>query len=209
MAKSKTQQIINLYIKASAGDMTALNTMQADIRRLSKRANQRLLRLERAGFDYGSANAAYRYTIAYNGKKRFAINGAVLSDPKLMREQLLVLDKFLRAKTSTLAGAKANAERVQQLFEERYKVNFESSEDRDNFLRALGDSGVQEALKLVGKGTSPSKRIVESLTIAWDRGTKAYNRAYRAIKKFRSGSITYDELVRQLDKEDSDASNKV
>lgn len=88
----------------------ATEDLRSAVRRAAKAANQRLVRLERAGFT-GQA-----YKMAMNdlrGRRRYYENAAKLTTAQLRHEYAILRD-FISAKTSTVQGANAtNRKRYQ------------------------------------------------------------------------------------------------
>lgn len=97
-------------------------------RRLAKRANQRLVRLERATSDvtgesyasYGAADIAYEY-LQQQGRNRFSeVMGkdpAGRSDVNALRREITTLQSFLSAKSSTVAGQREIEKKRMSTFE--------------------------------------------------------------------------------------------
>ena len=80
------------------------DTLAAAVRKAAKAANQRIVRLERAGYTTGVYKTAMK-NIAYTKKKRFKERTAGLSVNELRREYVALRD-FLTAQTSTVTGVK-------------------------------------------------------------------------------------------------------
>lgn len=89
--------------------ITDVKELQSIRRKLAKRANQRMLRLERASSkvsgesyaDFGSIRLAKFYL---GDKRRFSESATAISSLKNLRKEINVLQKFLSSKTSTVQG---------------------------------------------------------------------------------------------------------
>ena len=115
----------------------------AKIRRtLAKRANQRLVRLERATSfvtgesyaSYGAASYAYDY-LEKIGKKRFNENLSYTDNFTTLRREILILQKFLNAPSSTVEGQRKIEEYRIKTFEKK-KIKFASNKEFYDFLNS-------------------------------------------------------------------------
>lgn len=94
-----------------------------ELRILSKRANQRLVRLERARSEIsGSAYSEFgAYKVyaepALDGRKRFKESGYNNIMYKDLQKKIVELQRFLGAKTSTVTGQREAEEKRQKTFE--------------------------------------------------------------------------------------------
>ena len=88
----------------------ATEDLRSAVRRAAKAANQRLVRLERAGF----TGQAYKMAMKdLHGRRRYYENAAKLTTAQLRHEYAILRD-FISAKTSTVQGANAtNRKRYQ------------------------------------------------------------------------------------------------
>ncbi len=110
------------------GDVNALSKAQLEkaVRRASKAANQRLLRLERAG---KNTSGAYKMAMSHlEGRRRFYERTDKRSLAEL-RKEYASLRSFISAKTSTIQGIKeAGDKRYQTAVERGYQGTFEEWE---------------------------------------------------------------------------------
>lgn len=110
------------------GDVNALSKVQLEkaVRRASKAANQRLLRLERAG---KNTSGAYKMAMSHlEGRRRFYERTDKRSLAEL-RKEYASLRSFITAKTSTIQGIKeAGDKRYQTAVERGYQGTFEEWE---------------------------------------------------------------------------------
>lgn len=88
----------------------ATEDLRSAVRRAAKAANQRLVRLERAGF----TGQAYKMAMKdLHGRRRYYENAAKLTTAQLRHEYAILRD-FISSKTSTVQGANAiNRKRYQ------------------------------------------------------------------------------------------------
>lgn len=123
--------------KASSSD--ELNNIR---RTLAKRANQRLVRLERAYSyitgesyaSYGAASYAYDY-LRSKGRNRFSESRTYTNDFNVLRREILELQRFLGAVTSTVAGQRAVEQRRVHTFEEK-GIKFAGNKEFYDFLNS-------------------------------------------------------------------------
>lgn len=110
------------------GDVNALSKAQLEkaVRRAAKAANQRLLRLERAG---KNTSGAYKMAMRHlEGRRRFYERTDKRSLAEL-RKEYASLRSFISAKTSTIQGIKeAGDKRYQTAVERGYQGTFEEWE---------------------------------------------------------------------------------
>lgn len=110
------------------GDVNALSKAQLEkaVRRAAKAANQRLLRLERAG---KNTSGAYKMAMSHlEGRRRFYERTDKRSLAEL-RKEYASLRSFISAKTSTIQGIKEAADkRYQTAVERGYQGTFEEWE---------------------------------------------------------------------------------
>lgn len=99
-----TQDIIDMY---RAGDRSALVQTQTQ---LAKRANERLRALEKAGEEGSAAYKAAQFVIGEE-KSRFSAASKGVTDDDIY-ENLLNINKFLNAETSTISGYKQYKEDI-------------------------------------------------------------------------------------------------
>lgn len=89
--------------------ITDVKELQSIRRKLAKRANQRMLRLERAsskvsGESYADFGAIRLAKFYLGDKRRFSESATAISSLKNLRKEINVLQKFLSSKTSTVQG---------------------------------------------------------------------------------------------------------
>lgn len=120
-------------------------------KKLAKRLNQRMRRLESAGIDYGAIKI-YKQDVAryYTGNKGFKES---LGKTKgiSVKHEISLLQNLLNLPTSTLPGIKKIRKKAMATFYERYNVKFKNVEEYENFIA----SNVWKKLdELYGSGTA-------------------------------------------------------
>lgn len=134
-------------------------------KKLAKRLNQRMRRLESAGIDYGAIKM-YRKEIAryYAGNKGFKES---LGKTKgiSVKHEISLIQNLLNRPTSTIQGIRNIHKKAQHKFEELYHVKFKNVSQYEDFI----DSKTWEKMEdLYGSGTAldliaVSKKSVEQI----------------------------------------------
>lgn len=120
-------------------------------KKLAKRLNQRMRRLESAGIDYGAIKM-YREEIAryYAGNKGFKES---LGKTKgiSVKHEISLIQNLLNRPTSTIQGIRNIHKKAQHKFEELYHVKFKNVSQYEDFI----DSKTWEKMEdLFGSGTT-------------------------------------------------------
>lgn len=118
---------INIDVRRGGYTSDELAAMR---RKLAKRANARLLSLERAGRDYWAYDIAQRYLNARN-RRRFSEGKFKGSEKNAIRE-LEEIISFLNSASSTISGSKAIEKKIKASFIEK-GVNVSDLGERDFF----------------------------------------------------------------------------
>lgn len=204
---------INVYQEAyTVGQLQDLR------RKLAKRANQRIVRLERASSDitgesfaeFGAVQDAYDYLEHQKkGRKRFRETLGALNDTNELRREITVLQGFLGRKTSLVSGQREIEKKRIETFETgkwgslyrmtgttRKGIKFSSTKEFYNFLNSSLFKG------LIAAGFS-SEQIIE----IYDSAIESYqgkeeeilDRMQEALEAYRSGqNISIKDLVKRL-----------
>lgn len=174
--------VINLRRNYSDAELAELNKLR---RKLAKRANSRLLALERAGIEYGaySQAAAYLSQIVEPGRKlRFS------ERPKLplkeLRQQLYEMERFLNAQTSTVGGVRKYRSQVYATAAARYNFNTDSVTEAD-YLAFVSSQSFQVSKK---QGYISSEELVEFFNYAAFQG-KTNAEINKALNDLNKGKI--------------------
>lgn len=120
-------------------------------KKLAKRLNQRMRRLEAAGIDYGAIKI-YKQDVAryYPGNKGFKES---LGKTKglSVKHEISLLQNLLNLPTSTLPGIKKIRKRAMGTFEDRYNVKFKNVQQYEDFIASSTWKKLEE---LYGSGTA-------------------------------------------------------
>lgn len=120
-------------------------------KKLAKRLNQRMRRLESAGIDYGAIKI-YKQDVAryYPGNKGFKES---LGKTKglSVKHEISLLQNLLNLPTSTLPGIKKIRKKAMGTFEYRYNVKFKNVQQYEDFIASSTWKKLEE---LYGSGTA-------------------------------------------------------
>lgn len=97
------QQLRNLEYRARRGDAAAEAELRSLARTMAKRANQRTVELEKAGYETAALNRAQYWLNEIRGRNRYRENVKTL-DMDILMDELEKSTQFLRWQTSTVAG---------------------------------------------------------------------------------------------------------
>ena len=105
-------------------------------KKLAKRLNQRMRRLESAGIDYGAIKM-YRKEVAryYAGNKGFKES---LGKTKgiSVKHEISLIQNLLNLPTSTLQGIRGIRKKSMNTFEEKYTVSFKNVQEYEDFIES-------------------------------------------------------------------------
>ena len=120
-------------------------------KKLAKRLNQRMRRLEVAGIEYGAIKI-YKKDVAryYPGNKGFKES---LGKTKgiSVKHEISLLQNLLNLPTSTLPGIKKIRKKAMRTFEDRYNVKFKNVQEYEDFIASSTWKKLEE---LYGSGTA-------------------------------------------------------
>lgn len=127
---------------ATAGLYNNVNVMntseQLEIRRkLAKRINQRMVRLEKKGLTKGAAYADYQDLLNkfFDGATRIPENKKIYNH--LPRTELKAMQSLLKEKTSTVQGWNEIMEARVRTIKERYGIEFKNNYELYDFITSL------------------------------------------------------------------------
>lgn len=148
-------------------------------RKLAKRINQRMVRLEAKGLTQGGAYADYQDILNrfFGGaKKRIPENLNIYKH--LPRTEVSAMQKLLKEKTSTVQGwNEVMTARVQTMYE-RYGIRFKSNQELADFIRSIEFKELsalyssKQALRIINKSgydISELKNILDEFRGLQDR----------------------------------------
>lgn len=147
-------------------------------RKLAKRINQRMVRLEAKGLTQGGAYADYQNILNrfFGGAKRIPENLNIYKH--LTRTEVSAMQKLLKEKTSTVQGwNEVMTARVQTMYE-RYGIRFKSNQELADFIRSIEFQELsalyssKQALRIINKSgydISELKNILDEFRGLQDR----------------------------------------
>lgn len=181
--KRREEEVPLVDLRRSYSD-SEMQELQETRRRLAKRANSRLLRLERAGLD---TTHVYKTTMNYlldDGRMRFSERRNV--DIRTLKSDLAELGAFLKAKTSTVGGYRAYERQVQKTLNEKYGID---SGEFDDFIAFMSSESAKRAMSQVS-----SDFLVEFFDRASDAGV-TLEEMIEALAEYNEGKIEgWDEV---------------
>ena len=106
-------------------------------RKLAKRINQRMVRLEKKGLTKGAAYADYQDLLNkfFGGAKRIPENTKIYK--RLPRAELKAMQSLLKEKTSTVQGWNEIMEARVRTIKERYGIEFKNNYELYDFITSL------------------------------------------------------------------------
>lgn len=139
-------------------------------RKLAKRINQRMLRLENKGLTQGGAYADYQDILNryFDGAKRIPENTKIFKH--LPRTEVQALQKLLKEKTSTVQGwNEVMQARVQTMYD-RYGVKFKNNYELADFIKSLEFEAMKKHY-----ASKQLLRMIENSGMTPDEVRKKYN----------------------------------
>lgn len=149
-------------------------------KKLAKRLNQRMRRLEVAGIDYGAIKM-YREEVAryYTGNKGFKES---LGKTKgiSVKHEISLIQNLLNRPTSTLQGITRIRKKAMHTFEEKYNVKFKNVQEYEDFIASSTWKKLEElygsatALDIIAKSqksVSEIQKDVEDFIAKTDKYT--------------------------------------
>lgn len=184
----------SLLRSANSGNNDSLQTLQAQARKLGKRANQRMLRLERSGLDYYAYDRASEFLKTEMMRNRFPESVKSMDAADIVRS-IEEAQKFLSNPSSLVSEQKKIRKNRLEGFR---SANIEVPEDQvDSLMRFLGSAGM-EAVWNKASSVESSEEIVNLINGALSK-SHTYADIYLQFMRFDAGEITYDDLVDRLE----------
>lgn len=147
-------------------------------KKLAKRLNQRMRRLEVAGIDYGAIKM-YREEVAryYTGNKGFKES---LGKTKgiSVKHEISLIQNLLNRPTSTLQGIHRIRKKAMNTFEEKYNVKFKNVQEYEDFIESetwkkmedlFGSSTTLDIIATSNKTISQVRKSVEEFIKKTDK----------------------------------------
>lgn len=180
--KFKPSEKIELDLR---NDFTSLDDLNKLRVKLARRANSRLLRLEKKGLVGWAYKPAVRYTQKAYGLKRFSKRKKISDDPFEVIEEVEEIINFLNAESSTVTGVKNIESRITETFRKK-GLDVKNPKDFFDFLSS-------ETYKQSEKNLS-SEQIQELFNRAIGAGKTAME-IKQTLEDFNNKKInTIDEL---------------
>lgn len=156
-------------------------------RKLAKRINQRMVRLEKKGLTKGAAYADYQDLLNkfFDGAKRIPENTKIYKH--LPRTELKAMQALLREKTSTVQGWHEIMDARVRTIKERYGIEFKNNYELYDFITSLEFKNLsklydsKQALRLIAHSQEGIDDLKEMLSQFRDSTDK--NKADRIAKK--------------------------
>lgn len=185
MSKQKVnQEYLNIDLRGKRYDIDEVRALR---RKLAKRANARLLSLERKGLTKNAYRVATRYTQATRGRNRFSEAYLKSAEISYLREDIENLRVFLNSVTSTVFGYKQlEKERIARFRQKGLKID-----DEDQFYRFLNSKIYKDlANKLIS-----SDKLIEFYDDVVDSGKYEMKDLKEALDEFKKGDVeSIDDL---------------
>lgn len=138
-------------------------------KKLAKRLNQRMRRLESAGINYGTIKM-YKQDVAryYTGNKGFKES---LGKTKgiSVKHEISLIQNLLNRPTSTLQGIQKIRKKAMNTFEEKYNVHFKNVQEYEDFIendtwkKMEALYGSSTALDLIATSEKTVEQILKSV----------------------------------------------
>lgn len=167
--KFKPSEKIELDLR---NDFTSLDDLNKLRVKLARRANSRLLRLEKKGLVGWAYKPAVRYTQKAYGSNRFSTRKEISDDPFKVIEEVEEIINFLNAESSTVTGVRNIESRITETFRKKGLdvkdpkdfFDFLSSETYKQSEKNLSSEQIQELFDRavgVGKTAMEIKQTLE------------------------------------------------
>lgn len=184
--KFKPSEKIELDLR---NDFTSLDDLNKLRVKLARRANSRLLRLEKKGLVGWAYKPAVRYTQKAYGSNRFSTRKEISDNPFEVIEEVEEIINFLNAESSTVTGVKNIESRITETFRKK-GLDIKNPKDFFDFLSS-------ETYKQSEKNLS-SEQIQELFDRAVGAGKTAME-IKQTLEDFNNKKInTIDELYEDV-----------
>lgn len=181
------QQLRNLEYRAGRGDAAAEAELRSLARSMAKRANQRMVELEKAGYETAALNRAQYWLNEIRGRNRYRENVKTL-DMDILMDELEKSSQFLRWQTSTVAGENRRRKKILAALEDK---GIEIKNEKI-FLEFLDSDLWNEFKKYIG--TDLQRIAGEVLETQED-----LDNLKQMFKRYQEGRIGAVEFIRQME----------
>lgn len=181
------QQLRNLEYRAGRGDAAAEAELRSLARSMAKRANQRMVELEKAGYETAALNRAQYWLNEIRGRNRYRENVKTL-DMDILMDELEKSSQFLRWQTSTVAGENRRRKKILAALKDK---GIEIKNEKI-FLEFLESDMWNEFKKYIG--TDLQRIAGEVLETQED-----LDNLKQMFKRYQEGRIGAVEFIRQME----------
>lgn len=181
------QQLRNLEYRAGRGDAAAEAELRALARTMAKRANQRMVELEKAGYETAALNRAQYWINEIRGRNRYREHVKTMPLDTLM-DELEKSTQFLRWQTSTVGGENKRRKKILDALKDK---GIEVKNEKI-FLEFLDSDIWNEFKKYIG--TDLQRIAGEVLETQED-----LDNLKQMFKRYQEGRIGAVEFIRQME----------
>ena len=181
------QQLRNLEYRAGRGDAAAEAELRSLARSMAKRANQRMVELEKAGYETAALNRAQYWLNEIRGRNRYRENVKTL-DMDILMDELEKSTQFLRWQTSTVGGENKRRKKILDALKDK---GIEVKNEKI-FLEFLDSDIWNEFKKYIG--TDLQRLAGEILETQED-----LDNLKQMFKRYQEGRIGAVEFIRQME----------
>lgn len=181
------QQLRNLEYRAGRGDAAAEAELRAIARTMAKRANQRMVELEKAGYETAALNRAQYWLNEIRGRNRYREHVKTMPLDTLM-DELEKSTQFLRWQTSTVGGENKRRKKILDALKDK---GIEVKNEKI-FLEFLDSDIWNEFKKYIG--TDLQRIAGEVLETQED-----LDNLKQMFKRYQEGRIGAVEFIRQME----------
>lgn len=181
------QQLRNLEYRAGRGDAAAEAELRALARTMAKRANQRMVELEKAGYETAALNRAQYWINEIRGRNRYREHVKTMPLDTLM-DELEKSTQFLRWQTSTVGGENKRRKKILDALKDK---GIEVKNEKI-FLEFLDSDIWNEFKKYIG--TDLQRIAGEILETQED-----LDNLKQMFKRYQEGRIGAVEFIRQME----------
>ena len=179
---------------AKQGDMKALNKALQLNNQLAKKANRKLLALERAKRTDYMYPRIEEFTNNYLERKpwrkpRFTTSKKKLSDIDTLEQQLREMNTFIKSESSTARGQKKLEKKMISSIEEKLGRKIDKKEEFLSFLK----SGYMDSAKKF----LPSDTVADIVSESLDKGLSAKD-IEKEFDDYMSGLYSFNEFLENL-----------
>ena len=201
-SRAKVQQYgLTIDLRGQNYDIEEVRKLR---KKLAKKANDRLLSLERHGYTKNAYRIATRYTEETRGKKRFSEAMLKKAGIEYLRDEIEALREFLTSESSTIRGNKKIEKERLEFFRGVRKVDKEGKltglgleiSDSEEFFKFLNSA---EYKVLANKMISSSVLMEFYDTVKESNEDVKYEELLKALEEYRKGQIeSVDDLYEQF-----------